>query len=205
MYIYELFNTTSVETQYKTQVLFFEIFNFPQNDEFDADDARTLLSNISSIRKQVKAKNNSLKMMVCDDEAGTSGASLFVALYELLEHVDGSINENYQLKKSAEDANVFELVNRLRKDRMNMFNTFNAYKFLHMCLMEYGPNKKSFDEVQSTQLKTNNLPQDKKLVAKKARTTEDILDTYSLDSVEYVLPSEYPIPDEYLLPDEYVI
>ena len=158
MYIYELFNTTSVETQYKPQVLFFEIFNFPRNDDFDADDARILLSSISSIRKQVTAKNNSLKMMVYDDESGTSGASLFVALYDLLEHVDGSINENNRLKRSAEDVNVFELVNGLRKDRMNMMNTFTSYKFLHQCLMEYGPNRKIFDVVQSNQLNANTLP-----------------------------------------------
>ena len=199
VYIYELFNTTSVETQYKTQVLFFEIFNFPRNNDFDVEDARNLLSNISSIRKQIKAKNNRLKMMVYDDEAGACGASLFVALYDMLENVDGSMNEESQLKKSAEDVKVFDVVNGLRKDRMMMVNTFSAYKFLHLCLMEYGPNKKTYDAVQSKQLNTSNLSKDKKIVLKKDPPGDDILDTYSLDSVEYLLPDEYLIPDEYVI------
>ena len=199
VYIYELFNTSSVETQYKTQVLFFEIFNFPRNGDFDVEDARNLLCNISSIRTQIKAKHNALKMMAYDDEAGVSGASLFVALYEILQNVDGSVNEFNQLKKSAEDVSVFEVVNGLRKDRMMVINTFSAYKFLHLCLMEYGPNKKSFDAIQSKHLNTRNLQNDKKIVQKKRTTEENILDTYSLDSVEYLLP------DEYLMPDEYVI
>ena len=199
VYIYELFDTTSVETQYKTQVLFFEIFNFPKWDDFDVEDARNILSNISSIRKQIKAKNNRLKMMVYDDEAGSCGASLFVALYDMLENVDGSVNEENQLKKSAEDVKVFDVVNGLRKDRMMMVNTFSAYKFLHMCLMEYGPNKKTYDAIQSKQLNTSNLSKDRKIVLKKATPGDDILDTYSLDSVEYLLPDEYLIPDEYVI------
>ena len=116
VYIYELFNTTSVETQYKTQVLFFEIFDFPKNAEFDDADARHLLSNIASIRKQIKAKNNSLKMMAHDDDAGLYGASIFVTLYEILENVDCSVTEINQLIQSAEDINVYEGVNGLRKD-----------------------------------------------------------------------------------------
>ena len=185
VYIYELFNTTSVETQYKTQVIFFEIFDLPKNADFDSADAKNLLTNIVSIRKQIKAKNNALKMMVFDDEAGLSGASIFVALYEILENVDCSVNEHNQLKQSAEDVNVFELVNELRKDRMNMINTFQAYKFLHLCLMEYGPNRKAYDGAQSKQLTTTGLPKDKKLVVKKARVDEDSRDRYSLDDVEY--------------------
>ena len=137
--------------------------------------------------------------MAYDDEAGVSGASLFVALYEILQNVDGSVNEFNQLKKSAEDVSVFEVVNGLRKDRMMVINTFSAYKFLHLCLMEYGPNKKSFDAIQSKHVNTRNLQNDKKIVQKKRTTEENILDTYSLDSVEYLLP------DEYLMPDEYVI
>ena len=199
VYIYELFDATSVETQYKTQVLFFEIFSFPRNSDFDIEDAKNLLSNISSIRKQIKAKNNALKMLVYDDEAGVSGASLFVALYEILENVDGSVNEENKLKKSAEDVNVFDVVNGLRKDRMEMINTFSAYKFLHLCLMEYGPNKKTFDAIQSKHLNTSNLPSDKKVVQKRVATKQDILDTYILDNVEYLLPDEYLIPGEYVI------
>ena len=137
--------------------------------------------------------------MVYDDAAGVSGASLFVALYEILENVDGSVNEENKLKKSAEDVNVFDVVNGLRKDRTEIVNTFGAYKFLHLCLMEYGPNKKSFDAIQSKRLNTSALPNDKKIVQKRGATEEDILDTYSLDSVEYLLPDEYLIPDEYVI------
>ena len=197
VYVFELFNTSSVETQYKTQVLFFEIFDFPKTDEFDAEDARNLLTNIASIRKQLKAKNDALKMMIYDDEAGLSGASIFVTLYQILENVDLSVNENNKLKQSAEDVNVFEVVNGLRKDRMNMVNTFGAYTFLHLCMMEYGPNRIMYDAIQSKHLNTANLPKDKKLVVKKTRPDEENLDRYSLDGVEYLLPDEYLIPDEY--------
>ena len=199
VYIYELFNTTSVETQYKTQVLFFDIFDFPKTDHFDVEDARNLLTNIASIRKQIKAKNNGLKMMVYDDEAGLSGASIFVALYETLESVDCSVNEHNQLKQSAEDVNVFEVVNGLRKDRMNAVNTFEGYKFLHLCLMEYGPNRKTYDAIQSKPLNTSSLPKDKKLVMKKTTADEENSDRYSLDDVEYLLPNQYLIHHEYVI------
>ena len=199
VYIYELFNTTSVETQYKTQVLFFEIFDFPKSDHFEAEDARSVLTNIASIRKHIKAKNNTLKMMVYDDEAGLSGASIFVALYETLESVDCSVNEHNQLKQSAEDVNVFEVVNGLRKDRMNAVNTFEGYKFLHLCLMEYGPNRKTYDAIQSKPLNTSSLPKDKKLVMKKTTADEENSDRYSLDDVEYLLPNQYLIHHEYVI------
>ena len=65
--------------------------------------------------------------------------------------------------------------------------------------MEYGPNKKTYDAVQSKQLNTSNSSKDKKIVLKKATPEDDILDTYSLDSVEYLLPDEYLIPDEYII------
>ena len=80
-----------------------------------------------------------------------------------------------------------------------MVNSFSAYKFLYLCLMEYGPNKKTFDAVQSKQLNANNSSEDKKIVLKKAARGGDIMDTYSLDSVEYLLPDEYLIPDEYVI------
>ena len=106
LYISELFNTTSVETQYKTQVLSFEIYDFPKKDDFDAEDARNLLTNIASIRKQIRTKNNVLKMMVYDDEAGLCGASIFVALYEIMVNVDSSVNEHNQLKTSADNVSI---------------------------------------------------------------------------------------------------
>ena len=72
-----------------------------------------------------------------------------------------------------------------------MINTFQAYKFLHLCLMEYGPNRKAYDGAQSKQLTTTGLPKDKKLVVKKARADEESRDRYILDDVEYLLPDKY--------------
>ena len=200
VYIYELFNTTSVETQYKPQVLSFEIYDLPKKDDFDAEDARNLLTNIALIRKQIKAKNNALKMMVYDDEAGLSGASIFVALYEIMANVDSSVNEHNQLKTAAEDVNVFEVVNGLRKDRMNMINTFSAYKFLHSCLVEYGPNRKTYDAVKSKKLLTTDFQKERKLAGNGTSADEEDLDGYSFDGIEYLLPEI-----EYLIHDEYVI
>ena len=204
VYIYELFNTTSVETQHKTQVLSFEIYDFPKKDDFDAEDARNLLTNIASIRKQIKAKNNVLKMMVYDDEAGLCGASIFVALYEIMANVDSSVNEHNQLKTSAEDVNVFEVVNGLRKDRMNMINTFGAYKFLHLCLMEYGPNRKTYDAIKSKKLHTTDLQKERKLAVNKTSADEDDLDGYSFDGIEYLLPIQGQGPQNEV-EEEYVL
>ena len=203
-YIDELFNTTSVETQYKTQVLSFEIYDFPKKDDFDAEDARNLLMNIAAIRKQIKAKNNVLKMMVYDDEAGLSGASVFVALYEIMANVDSSVNEHNQLKTSAEDVNVFEVVNGLRKDRMNMINTFSAYKFLHSCLVEYGPNRKTYDAVKTKKFLTTDFQKERKLAVNETSADEDDLDGYSFDGIEYLLPiqgqgAQNEVEEEYVL------
>ena len=99
---------------------------------------------------------------------------------------------------------VFEVVNGLRKDRMNMINTFGAYKFLHLCLMEYGPNRKTYDAIKSKKLHTTDLQKERKLAVNKTSADEDDLDGYSFDGIEYLLPiqgqeAQNEVEEEYVL------
>ena len=151
-YRYEIFDTTSSYTQYKTNVTFFEIAEVKWDDTTLSGQTRNFVSDLTLIRKHLAKKSNSLKMLITDDDAGVSGAALFLALYEILENVDASLDENNLVKPSADDINVFEVVNRLRKDRMNMVDTLSTYQFLHLCLAEYCQNKTVFDKMEPKSL-----------------------------------------------------
>ena len=140
-------------------------------------------------------------MLITDDDAGVSGAALFLALYEMLEKVDACLDENNRVKTSADDINVFDVVNRLRKDRMNMVNTLSAYQFLHLCVVEYCQNKIIFDEMEPKSLnvdldtKKRNATKIKPKMQNLATTLGEHGSSESLQSIDV----EYLIPDEYLI------
>ena len=95
---YELFDISSSDAQYMNKVQFFEILKFPTEGVSSIEETNSLLSAFCLIRNLLKQKNNSLKLLVHDDEAGVSGSALFVALYDLLQNVDENVNENNQPK-----------------------------------------------------------------------------------------------------------
>ena len=103
----------------------------------------------------MKLGKDSLTVMTYVDEGGISGASVFVALYDLLQKVDESFSpSNHQLKKSMStpetpNLNIFEKVNDLRKDRAYMVNTYENYKLIFLCLDNYGKEKEFFDTIVS--------------------------------------------------------
>ena len=197
---YELFDVSSPDAQYMHKVHFFEILNFPREGVSSIEETNSLLSALCLIRNLLKQKNNSLKLLVHDDEAGVSGGAVFVALYDLLQKIDENVNENHQPKKSAEALSIFQVVDGLRKDRVMMVNTFHIYKLLYFCLSQYGKNKEHFDNLKPKPSATTsqrrvaeagqtNASRPRRVVRRKDEP-EDIFDSYSLsseDSVQYVM------------------
>ena len=140
-------------------------------------------------------------MLITDDDAGVSGAALFLALYEILEKVDACLDENNLVKPSADDINVFDVVNRLRKDRMNMVDTLSAYQFLHLCLVEYCQNKIFFDKMEPIFLNAD-LDTTKRSATKIKPKMQNLATTLGGNGSSESLQS---IDVEYLIPDEYLI
>ena len=200
-YRYELFDTTSSYTQYKTNVTFFEMAEVKWDYATSSGYTRNFVSDITLIRKHLTKKINALKILITDDDAGVSGTALFLALYEMLEKVDACLDENTRLKTSADDINVFDVVNRLRKDRMNMVDTLSAYQFLPFCLVEYCQNKTIFDGMEPKSLnvdldtKKRNATKIKPKMQNLATTLGGHGSSESLQSidVEYLIPGEYLI------------
>ena len=140
-------------------------------------------------------------MLITDDDAGVSGAALFLALYEILENVDACLDENNLVKPSADDVDVFDVVNRLRKDRMNMVDTLSAYQFLHLCLVEYCQNKTVFDKMERKSLNAD-LDTTKRSATKIKPKMQNLPATLGGNGSSESLQS---IDVEYVMPDEYLI
>ena len=118
-----------------------EIINLSDHDKLinlisihNEKEVNQLLESICLIRRHVKTDSKGMTIMVHDMDGGISGAACVIALYNLLQSVDECLNEKNEIKKSANDVEVFREVNKLRKMRANMIDTFGAYKMLYQCL-----------------------------------------------------------------------
>jgi hypothetical protein len=89
----------------------------------------------------MKLDESSIKVLIHDSQGGISSSAAFLALYSLLQKIDESFTETNQLKSSTKNIDVFSTVNRLRKDRAGMCNSYETYKMLYHCLNYYGPNR----------------------------------------------------------------
>jgi protein tyrosine phosphatase len=195
---YELFDTKSPDAQYTQKVVFFEIANFPDDEDSSSEQINDFISAICIMRNQMKAKKNTLKLFAHDNGGGVNGAAVFIALYELLQKVDENVNEHNQPKNLAEKVNIFQVVNKLRTDRVMMVSTFSKYQLLHLCLAEYGKNKDHFDSLKPKKSSLNSarrLEDDagtvstRRQVVRRRDREDDIFDTYSEDEDD----SEYLI------------
>ena len=110
------------------------------------------LTAMSIIRNCFKDVDGSVKAMVHDEEGGIGGASVFVVLHDLLQRVDELFEKGKQSSFSDDEGptlDVFKIVNGFRTYRPQMISNFGDYKFLFMCLGNYGGNKASFDLIRS--------------------------------------------------------
>jgi len=110
------------------------------------------LTAMSIVRNCFKEVDGSVKAMVHDEDGGIGGASVFVVLHDLLQRVDEVFEKGKQVSLSDDEGpklDVFKIVNGFRTYRPQMINNFGDYKFLFMCLGNYGGNKASYDLIRS--------------------------------------------------------
>ena len=122
----------------------------------------------------------------------------FIGIFEKL---DENLDENYRVKRWAEDVNIFETVNKLRQQRPHMINTFSNYRLLYLCLVQYGKNKAFYDNLKLKSSPVVSATKKKVVIKKKTTTDEttisgpiyandikdDFFDDYEIDDVEYAL------------------
>ena len=133
---------TKHTTNYQHMLTSFELIRQPLSGN-----PKDFLTAMSIIRNRFKEANGSVKAMVHDREGGIAGASVFVVLHDLLQQVDEAFAKG--ISDDADKLDVFKVVNEFRAYRPQMINNFFNYKFLFMCLGQYGGNKASFDLVRS--------------------------------------------------------
>jgi len=132
---------TKHSTNYRHMLTSFELIRQPFSGN-----TTDFLTAMSIIRNSFKEANGSVKAMVHDGEGGIAGASVFVVLHDLLQKVDEAFAKG--ISDETDKLDVFKVVNEFRTYRPQMINSFFNYKFLFMCLGQYGGNKASFDLVR---------------------------------------------------------
>ena len=70
---YEISDARSSDAPSRHYVTYFEITNFTTNGMVTSDETKLLLSSICQIRKLLKARKNSLNLLVQDEEGGIGG------------------------------------------------------------------------------------------------------------------------------------
>ena len=121
--------------------VYFDFVDFPKNGITSAADTENLVKSICSIRYELKNQASYHKLFAHDSRGGVQGASTFVVLYGLMQQIDEGVTEDGQIKNAAENLNVFNAVNNLRKDRANAIEDFGTYQGLLHCLNYYGSKR----------------------------------------------------------------
>ena len=115
------------------------------------EDRKKFLSAISLIRKMIGKGKSTVNMVVQDNKGGVGGAAVYVALLQLMQAVDESIesaNADGELSSDQlTSLNVFQTVNMMRKNRAKLVRTFDEYTFMTHCLLEYVQDNAYFDNL----------------------------------------------------------
>ena len=141
----------SAASQTNHRVLYFEFDAWPKTETTNAKKVTfNIVSSMCFIRDEIRNGNNpSPKIFIHDSNGGIRGSAVFLAMYQLIDEVDDSLNSENKLKKYVDHVDVYGIVNRLRNDRKMMVDDFKTYKLLHQCLGYYGLNRKSLIEYVS--------------------------------------------------------
>ena len=135
-----LFNTNETGNRYEHNFIQYEFDAWPNGATTSLEAIELLVKSICIIRNEMELKKSSLKILATDFRGGVGPSAVFLAMYQLMQCVDESITHDNQLKQSAQDVDVFSIVNQLRKDRDKMIEDFSTYQLLFKCLEYYGSN-----------------------------------------------------------------
>ena len=181
-------DTISPGVQYIHHTVCFDLQSLPNDGLEDLEYAKNLASSICQIRNEIKSRNPGFKVFAYDGRGGVKDASTFIVLYDLLQQVDEGLIDGNKVKTSAPDLNIFNAVNRLRKDRANAIEDISAYRNLFHCLNYYGPNHKQIQ---------HNVSKKKVYPAGRHGTTQvkNELSTSSATSINDITEIEYEVDD----------
>ena len=122
--------------------VYFDFLAWPSDGLKALTDIEKLVSSICIIRNEIKPhQTSSFKLFAHDLRGGVQGAAAFVILYDLMQQIDEGLTDDNRIKESATSLDVFNTVNRIRKDRANAIEDFATYNALFLCLNYYGPNR----------------------------------------------------------------
>ena len=109
---------------------------------------RQLLTAVTLVREEIGTNKDSVNLVLHDNDSGSSGAAVFLALQELLETIDDSLTApELQLDSIKGQVNIFEVVSNLRKKRAKMIKSYEQYQLLFKALVFYSKHKNEFDSI----------------------------------------------------------
>ena len=164
----------------------FELMSWPQDGSEVSKDAAQLVTSICWIRNEMKGRDSILKVLAHDSRGGVQGACTFVILYDLFQQVDEGLTDENKIKASASTINIFNTVNRIRKDRANAIEDLSTYQILFFCLNHYGPNRKYIQKDVSKKMSSNHL-NDRKMQSTNGTSTFEATSLHGNIEMEYVL------------------
>lgn len=134
-------------------VKLFNLRDWPTDEPIDEKDIiKDLITAICLIRRLIGKGKDHLNICIQDQEAGCSGASIFILLYQLMDNVDEAILcARGQLEMSSgfhTTVNIFQTVDKARQKRAKMICNANEYRFLFKCVTYYAQNRAHLDSLQ---------------------------------------------------------
>ena len=191
---FSVFNESTIGYQYNHHATYFEFVNWPKEEIMTTEDADELVPSLSAIRNEISRCQSPAKIFTHDFRGGVGSSALFMVMYECMEEIDASFTEDNRLKKCAPDIDVFQIVNKLRKNRAKMIENFSTYKLLFHCINNYGKNRVSYHEEASkdvAKLSTGNNEHDQgegsRVNIHDVDQNEPEFDAYVAEEREYVL------------------
>lgn len=120
------------------------------SEELSETMIKNMLTTLTQARTEIGNNQEMTTILVHDEQGGTKGAGVFIALLYLLEEVDDAVmaakSQVGKLEEEDFTINVFETVHNLRSKRMGMVQTLKEYTLLHQALIFYLKNKGQFDD-----------------------------------------------------------
>ena len=191
---FSVFNESTIGYQYNHHATYFEFVNWPKEEIMTPKDADELVSSLSAIRNEISRCQSPAKIFTHDFRGGIGSSALFMAMYECMEEIDESFTEDNRLKKCPPDIDVFQIVNKMRKNRAKMIENFSIYKLLFHCINNYGKNRVSYHEEASkvvANFSTRNNEHDQgegsRVNIHDEYQSEPEFDAYVDEEIEYVL------------------
>ena len=99
-------------------------------------------------------------ILVQDENEGVSEAAIFAALLVLLESIDEALVNISRIDENDAYIDIFQTVNKLRSNRMQMVQNFDEYQFLYKSTLYYAQNKIRYDNVLMSKLINRNHTND---------------------------------------------